>query len=85
MSKDAKSTVTLRLYAAAQAAAGNSEIMVQPGSLEAILNSISHDNARLRQVFAQCAFLVDGVAAHEKEIDIPSGSTVDVLPPFAGG
>jgi len=77
--------VTVRLYAAARSAAGQSEISALPGTLDAILNAISLTNPRLKQVFVQCSFLLDGVVVHGKECDVPAGSTLDVLPPFAGG
>ncbi len=78
-------SVTVRLYAAARAAAGQSEFEVEPGSLDNILGTIAQNNPRLGQVFLQCSFLVDGVALHEKNAQIQANSTVDVLPPFAGG
>lgn len=77
--------VKIRLYAAARAAAGQSEIMVKPGSLDDILSDLARNNARLAQVFLQCSFLVDGLVIHEKDLQIQANSTVDVLPPFAGG
>ena len=78
--------VTVRLYAAARAAAdGMSEIAATPGKLENILASLAIKNPRLSHVFAQCSFLVDGVAAHDMHVEIAVGSTIDVLPPFAGG
>lgn len=78
--------VTVRLYAAARAAAdGKSEISAAPGTLENILGSLSRENLRLSHVFAQCSYLVDGVAAHDMHVEIRAGSTIDVLPPFAGG
>ena len=78
-------TVTIRLYAAARAAAGERELLVAPGRLDHILAEISRENPRLAQVFLQCSFLLDGLALHEKKTAIPEGGTVDVLPPFAGG
>lgn len=77
--------VTVRLYAAARSAAGASELKVSPGRLENILALLALGNPRLSQVFAQCSFLVDGVAVHDMQVQVPAGSTVDVLPPFAGG
>lgn len=78
--------VTVRLYAAARAAAGGvSEVSLAPDSLERILASLAQGNTRLSQVFVQCSFLVDGVAVHDLSVGIPAGSTIDVLPPFAGG
>lgn len=78
-------TVTMRLYAAARSAAGESEIFATPGRLDHILADISRENSRLAQIFLQCSFLLDGVVLHNKESVIPDGATVDVLPPFAGG
>lgn len=77
--------VTVRLYAAARAAAGQKEIVVEPGRLDHILHSLAQNNPRLGQVFSQCSFLVDGVVLHEKSAQIQANSTIDVLPPFAGG
>jgi len=78
-------TVTVRLYAAARAAASQGEFLVEPGRLDEILGAIARHNPRLSQVFEQCSFLVDGVVSHEKNVQINARSTVDVLPPFAGG
>lgn len=78
-------SVTIRLYAAARSAAGKSELLVTPGKLDHILADISRDKPRLAQVFLQCSFLLNGLVLHDKESEIAEGSTVDVLPPFAGG
>ncbi len=77
--------VNFRLYAAARDAAGTSEISIAPSSLEELLREISRDNARLSEVLERCSFLVDGAICHDRRIVISAGSTVDVLPPFAGG
>ncbi len=77
--------VTVRLYAAARSAAGVSEVEVTPDNLGHILLSLAFGNPRLSQVFAQCSFLIDGVAVHDKQVEVAAGSTVDILPPFAGG
>lgn len=82
---EVKETVRIRLYAAARSAAGQGEISVAPGRLDLILDVMAIDNSRLKQVFAQCSFLLDGVALHDKDVMIPAHSTVDILPPFAGG
>lgn len=78
-------SVTVRLYAAARSAAGQRELSVAPGRLDLILADIARENPRLVQVFLQCSFLLDGVVLHDKESMVPAGSTLDVLPPFAGG
>ncbi len=80
-----KDSVTIRLYAAARAAAGQSKISVTPARLDVILGTISHGNPLLMRVLAQCSFLVDGIVLHDKDAEIPAYSTVDILPPFAGG
>ncbi len=77
--------VTVRLYAAARSAAGISEVEVSQGKLEHILRSLAFGNPRMSQVFAQCSFLIDGVAVHDMHVEVAAGSTVDILPPFAGG
>jgi molybdopterin synthase sulfur carrier subunit len=77
--------VTIRLYAAARAAANNSEILVGPSQLDLILDEIAVGNPRLAQVFEQCSVLVDGVVVHDRKVQISARSVVDVLPPFAGG
>lgn len=77
--------VLIRFYAAARDAAGIAELGVSPGSLEEILELISDDNSRLAQVLLRCSFLLDGSLCHNLQIVIPAGSTLDVLPPFAGG
>ena len=80
-----KNSVKLRLYAAARSAAGRSEIVGDPGSLDVILISAAEGNPRLAQIFLQSSFLLDGIAIHNTASEIPPGSTLDVLPPFAGG
>lgn len=77
--------MTVRLYAAARAAAGQSEILVEPGRLDEILGAVAQNNSRLTEVFGQCSFLIDGVVKHEKNVPVLEHSIVDVLPPFAGG
>lgn len=78
-------TITIRFYAAARDAAGTGEISIAPSSLEKLLPEISQDNPRLTQVLERCSFLVDGAICHDRSVAIKAGSTVDVLPPFAGG
>ena len=77
--------VIVRFYAAARDAAGSVEISVSPSSLTELLRGISQDNSRLSQVLERCSFLVDGAICHDRTVEIHAGSTVDILPPFAGG
>lgn len=78
-------SVTVRLYAAARSAAGFNELEVSADKLEKILSSLAFGNPQLSHVFAQCSFLIDGIAVHDMQAEVDSGSTVDILPPFAGG
>ena len=77
--------MTVRFFAAARAASGQGEILVEPGRLDEILSVIAQNNSRLTQVLSQCSFLIDGVVNHEKGVQVSPQSIVDVLPPFAGG
>ncbi len=77
--------ITIRFFAAAREAVGKSEMEVDTGSLREILATLQNADSRLASVFGRCSYLVNGLAVHDFEVAIESGSTVDVLPPFAGG
>ncbi len=76
--------VQVRLFAVARAKAGREIISCQPGSLASIIEGLStHDG--LASVLPQCSYLVDGLAPTDMNQEISAGSTIDVLPRFAGG
>lgn len=79
------SGVTVRLFAAAAEAAGRDEIQVDAGSVAdvtaALTKTLGDEFAR---ILRQCALLVDGHRLEASD-QVPQGSTLDVLPPFAGG
>lgn len=79
--------VTVRLFAAARAAAGVSEVLVPSGSLASILSGLTSDYPSLVGVLPRCSYLLDETAVHGDLalVQVAEGSTVDVLPPFAGG
>ena len=77
--------VHIRFYGAAKAAAGVGEIEVSPATLGEILASVSEHNLLLRQVLSRCSFLIDGAHCNDLAVGVISGSTLDLLPPFAGG
>ncbi|MFM8349899.1 MAG: MoaD/ThiS family protein [Actinomycetales bacterium] len=79
--------VQVHLYAAARAAVGSSVVTTPPGTLAGILRGLSADFPEFGSVWPRCSFLVDEVAVHGDvaEIQVDSGSRIDVLPPFAGG
>ena len=75
----------VRYFAGARAAAGTPEEKVEAGTLADLMAHISADRPRLAKVLPACAFLVDGLAWHDRAAPLPATATVDVLPPFAGG
>ena len=79
--------VTIRLFAAARAAAGVSELQGQPGTLQSVLDALTTEHPDLTEVLPRCSFLVNGTATHGDPagVVVEEGVEVDVLPPFAGG
>ncbi len=77
--------VTVRLFAAARAAAGVSELVVSAGTLESVLADAVAAGPGLVTVLPQCSFLLNEVSVREKHSVVNDGDVVDVLPPFAGG
>ena len=82
------STVHLHYWAGARAAAGTASELVEASTVRAALAQAgAARDDHFRRVAASCALLVDGVAAHEADLDRPLSAPVrvEVLPPFAGG
>jgi molybdopterin converting factor small subunit len=77
-------SVQVRLFAVARAKAGTEIISCQPGSLASIIKNIS-SHGELATVLPQCSYLVDGLVPSDLNQEISPGSTIDVLPRFAGG
>jgi molybdopterin converting factor small subunit len=79
--------VEVHLFAAARAAAGAPRVEVAAGSLAEVLEQLVAQAPDLAGVLPRCSYLLDEVAVRPSELDreIPAGSRLDVLPPFAGG
>ncbi len=78
--------MTVNYFAAARAAAGTPSEPVEAASLAEFLEDAAQRHGPgLAKVLAACSFLVDGVSWTDPDAALPAGSTVDVLPPFAGG
>lgn len=78
--------VTVNYFAAARTAAGAATETVEAGSLaELIADASERHGPALAKVLGVCSFLVNGVRRSDHDADLPHGSSVDVLPPFAGG
>jgi sulfur-carrier protein len=78
------SVATVRFFAGARAAAGTATEAVDAGSVKELLDVLG-ERAALARVLPACSLLVDGLACHEPATPLTRDSTVDVLPPFAGG
>lgn len=80
--------VTVRFFAAAQAAAGvESDVLtLRPGATvgEAI-EELCGQSDKMALVLQKCSFLCDGVAVRDRDTVLYPHQTLDVLPPFAGG
>ncbi|SIN27219.1 MoaD/ThiS family protein [Micromonospora cremea] len=79
--------LTIRYFAGARAAAGRSEEVTAAGrSLDDLTVELAQRHGdRMAAVLRVASFLVDGVTCHDRQAPLPSGATIDVLPPFAGG
>ena len=81
-------TVHLHYWAGAKAAAGTaSEEIEAPSVRQALALAAAGRDARFSRVVAACSVLVDGLAAHDADLDalLHGPVQVEVLPPFAGG
>jgi len=85
---------TLRFFAAARAAVGRDEQVVDVpdgesatiGRLLAEVRPVEGTSAAdWRDVLLRCSFLVDGLTTRDREQVVGDGDVVDVMPPFAGG
>lgn len=80
--------VTVRYFAAARAAAGaeSETVILRPGTTVADLaERLADPGSRLATVLSRCSYLRDGIAVRDEAVELHSGDTIDVLPPFAGG
>jgi molybdopterin converting factor small subunit len=80
------STVTVRYFAGARAAAGVENETADAATLDELSERLrSEHGERLGRILEHASLLVDGTAAHDRSAGLPEGATVEVLPPFAGG
>jgi molybdopterin converting factor small subunit len=79
--------LTVRYFAGARAAVGG--IRTEPiaaASIDELTRILTERHGeRLAVVLKAAAYLVDGLACHDRQAALPPSATVDVLPPFAGG
>ena len=80
------SSVTVRYFAGARAAAGVETESRDAGTLQELVGQIVESHGeRLERVLTACSFLVDGTSTRDRALVLSPGAVVDVLPPFAGG
>ena len=79
--------VDVHLFAAARAAVGSPHVQVAPGTLATVCAELDTRYPDFASVRPRCSFLLNEVAMHGDpvSIEIPAGSRLDGLPPFAGG
>jgi molybdopterin synthase sulfur carrier subunit len=81
--------VHLHSWAGAKAAAGTAGETVEAESVRRALEIVcaAHPDPGFRRVIRACSLLIDGVAAHEPDLDrvLAGPVRVELLPPFAGG
>jgi molybdopterin synthase sulfur carrier subunit len=78
--------VVVRYFAAARAAAGVAEDVVDAGTVRECLSMIEATRGPgLQRVLTVCSLLVDGVQARDLDRPLLGNVELDVLPPFAGG
>ncbi len=81
--------VTIRYFAGAGAAAGVAEeavVLTDGATTTAVLDdAVRRRGGDLGRVLTACSILVDGVPDRDRTRVLAAGTTVDVLPPFAGG
>jgi len=79
--------LTVRYFAGARAAVGGIRTeRITAASIDELAGILTERHGeRLAVVLKAAAYLVDGLACHDRQAALPRDATVDVLPPFAGG
>jgi molybdopterin synthase sulfur carrier subunit len=80
--------VQVRYFAAARSASGIEDEMVTVPAGATVANLIDILGAKsveMARVLQRCSYLCDGVAVRDQEMLLEAKTTLDVLPPFAGG
>jgi molybdopterin synthase sulfur carrier subunit len=82
-------TITVRYFAAARAAAGVEVEKIQVASSSTVADLLdvvrAEHGPELARVLARCSYLLDEVAVRDQSAPIAHATSLDVLPPFAGG
>ena len=77
---------SIRLFAGAAEAAGTEALTLDCATIGALRTElVSRFGPEFARVLTLCSLLVNGARATDDATSLPDTSTVDVLPPFAGG
>ena len=89
MSSMTTTTIAVRYFAAARAAAGVDADKVQVASdatVADLLHAVRAEHGpELARVLQRCSYLLDEVAVRDLGAPLGAATALDVLPPFAGG
>lgn len=79
--------VRIRFWAGAREIAGGAEQSAAPGDLTDVLAVLVREHGpRMESLLTISVLLLDGVqVTRDTEVDVPDGSQLEVLPPYAGG
>ncbi|WP_018158057.1 MoaD/ThiS family protein [Demetria terragena] len=77
-------TVTVRYWAGARAAAGIDHERVEADSVVALREAIMREHPAMTSVLDVASVLIDGRAV-QGDAPLADAETVEILPPFAGG
>ncbi|MEV7632281.1 MoaD/ThiS family protein [Microbacterium sp. NPDC089318] len=77
-------TTTVRFFAAAQEAVGRDSLTTDAPTLGLLKQQLVAEHPALTGILPRCAVLVDG-ARVDDDFALSAATTIDVLPPFAGG
>jgi molybdopterin converting factor small subunit len=81
------SPIQVHLFAAARAAVGSGELVVEASNVGELGDEIERIHPAFAKVRRQCSYLVNEIVIHGDPYSAPLSphDRVDILPPFAGG
>ena len=84
------SQVTVRFWASVRSAAGVVEDAFAPGTVADVLAEVRGRYPATAEILPRCSVLLNAMAVHDlagsgQGREVRPGTTMEVLPPFAGG
>ena len=82
--------VTVRFWASVRSAAGVVEDTFAPGTVHELLAEVRSRYPATVELLPRCSVLLDAMAVHDlagagRDRQVRPGTTMELLPPFAGG